>query len=77
MTPRQFAEWIAYRRLEPDALETIIEVLKLGFTALVNCWGGKLEPDNFDPRLRDRKQEAEQTPEQAAMIFRAFAGRVG
>lgn len=76
LTPRQFAEWIAYRRLEPDAMETVIEVLKLGFAALTNSWGGKVSPDDFDPRDRKEKQ-AEQTPEQGAMMFRAFAGRVG
>lgn len=47
--PRQFDEWIAYDRIEPDPDKRLREILKRGFAALVTGWGGKTEPDNFDP----------------------------
>ncbi len=75
LTPGQFAEWIAYRRLEPDPVELIVEVMKLGFAAIVQTWGGKVEPSYFDPRSdRSKEETVNQTPEQTAAMFRSWMG---
>jgi hypothetical protein len=75
MTPRQLAEWIAFRNLEPDPTERICFILKLGFAALCNAWGGKVEPDDFEPKRAETKPEPAMSPNQAAMAFGMWAGR--
>ena len=70
--PGEFDWWVAYERLEPDPTERIVEILKLGFAGLCNCWGAKVEPDYFDPKP---KEPVEVAPQQAvAMLRQAYGG---
>jgi hypothetical protein len=71
VTPQQFDEWLAYRELEPDPLERLIGVVKLGFATLVAAWGMKIEPSDLDP-WGSEPQEA--SPEQSAAIVRGKLG---
>lgn len=71
LTPDQFAEWRAFRRLEPDPMERIIQILKLGFATLA---GGGIDPEQFDLKP-SRAPEPAASPTQAAMAFSMFAGR--
>ena len=47
--PRQFDEWLAFRRLEPDPDERLREILKMGLASLLHAWGVKIEPHMLDP----------------------------
>lgn len=51
--PRQFDEWLAFFRVErhpDDELRRLIEVMKLGFTAMAIAEGMKtVTPESFDP----------------------------
>lgn len=76
ITPEKWAEWIAFRHLEPDPMDRIITILKLGLAAV--CWSlgnNAVEPDQFDPLPSRAKTEPEFSPTQAAMAFSMFAGR--
>lgn len=76
ISPRQFDEWLAYRQLDPDPLDRITEVLKLGFAAVLGAWGASDKPDDFDPAVKRKESEEvlEVSPEQAAaMVTQAVA----
>lgn len=76
LTPRQFAEWIAFRRLQPDPLDRLIRIVKLGFAALCNSWGAKLEPDDLDPLKPEQRSGPDAvTPEQGAALFSTVFGK--
>ena len=68
VTPRQFDEWVAYERLEPDKLDRLREILLRGLTYLCNAWStGKVEFKDLDPWYDDPKAEPEfVSPEEAA-----------
>lgn len=68
ITREQFDEWLAYREIEPDVLERIIVILKLGFCALCNSWGAKLKPEDFDPSPNAKRDEALGPQQVAAML---------
>lgn len=77
LTPRQFDEWIAFRTIEPDIEERIVEILKRGFAALCNVQGAELSPNDFDPVDNEQNQAArEQTvsPAQGAAMFATSFG---
>jgi len=76
IAPEQLAEWVAFRNLEPDRMDRIITILKLGLAAI--CWSlgnQAVEPDNFDPLPQHSRPESEFSPTQAAMAFSMFAGK--
>lgn len=50
LTPQEFDELMAADIVEPDPLERIAEILKLGFAMESAMWGGKLKPDIFEPK---------------------------
>ena len=73
VSPQQFDEWIAFRQIEPDPLDRLAEILKLGFAAIVNAWGGDATPGYFDPG----KEEATGSclgPAQTEAIMRSVYG---
>jgi hypothetical protein len=47
MSPEEFNEWVAYRRLEPDPLIRILCVLKAGLAAIANH--ASFDPEDSDP----------------------------
>lgn len=76
LDPRQFDEWVAFEQLEPDPLDRIREVLKLGFATLagVSGFGARIEPDELDPVTRDQSKSKLMSPEQAAETLRGVYG---
>jgi hypothetical protein len=71
MTPEQFDEWIAFRRIEPDPEERLREIVKLGFSALCAAWGSKLELEMLDPWAKEPEAMG---PGQAASVMRQAFG---
>lgn len=76
MTPRQFDEWIAFRRIEPDPDERLRVIVTTGFLALCHAWGVDLEPEDFDPALKDQPETSDEmmSPDQAAAAARMAYG---
>lgn len=77
MTPAQMDEWLAYRQIEPEPTERIIEVLKRGFNVLASSWGAKLDPDKLDPahdELITTKATASSTPSKGQTSSPAHPG---
>lgn len=68
LTPEQVAKWRAFRQLQPDGMERLIEVCKIGFSLLANAWGAHCEPDDLEPYPEKRTPELEASPNQAAKI---------
>lgn len=70
--PQDFDEWVAWSRVESDPVKRLIEVMKLGFSALCAAQGLDLKPDHFDPEAqKDAADGQEMSPEQAAAMARA------
>lgn len=46
--PADLDNWIAFRELEPDPIDILIETVKLGFWRFVSAWGGECELEDFD-----------------------------
>jgi len=75
--------WRAFRRIQPDRLERIAEILKRGFTAVANMFGGRYTPDDFEPVKSKRSDQANQfaghgaevSPNAAACIASALLGK--
>jgi len=78
VTRAQFEEWLAYREIDPDPMDRIIHILRLGFCAICNAWGAKLEPKDFDPFAEGEASatsESQQlSPQQAAAMFTTVFG---
>lgn len=70
LPPGGFREWMAYERLEPDPLETIINVLLLGFSAL--SVGAHVTPEMLDPRKQHEEERTVSPREQVAMLRHHF-----
>lgn len=80
----QFDEWLAYREIEPDPVERLFMILRLGFCAVANAWGAKVEPKHIDPYLeKDAGTSSgdmttaggqEVSPDQAVAILSTVAG---
>ena len=63
---RRFDEWVAYKRLEPDKLDRLLEILLRGLTFLCNAWSdGKVEFKDLDPWYKDPEPEFV-SPDEAA-----------
>lgn len=74
LTPKDFDEWIAYRTIEMDPVDRIIEILKRGFATVVTAWGGHVDPDDLDPMdNNDQHEEALSPTASAAMAKQAIA----
>lgn len=79
LLPGEFDEWLAYREIEPDPLERLFMILRLGFSAVCNAWGAKVEPQHIDPYLeqqdgRKRGEVNEVSPEQGAAMVSMVLG---
>ena len=74
MTPQAMDEWRAFRRLQPDQLKRIAEILKLGLTAVANAFGGRWEPDDFDPLKGAAIETADHEASPNAAASMAVAG---
>ncbi len=77
MTPQQFDEWVAYETVEGFSNERILAVLAVGFSAMVNSWGGKTKPEQFLPKYERKKPDDSyelKAQEQQAALMRAFRG---
>jgi hypothetical protein len=68
--------WIASYNLDPDELDAIKEVLKLGFAALASVASGTdIAPKRFEPR-RKVIEKPVTTKEQIAQV-KAMRGNIG
>jgi hypothetical protein len=73
LSPREFDEWVAFRRIEPDPDDRLREIVKLGFAALCRAWGMEISPHDLDPWAEDEAAELV-SPNQAAATFRQHYG---
>ena len=73
LSPQQFDEWIAFRRIEPDPADRLRVILTTGLLALCQSWGVEFTPKDLDPMLEEQEQEV--TPEQAAAMMRLAYSR--
>jgi len=58
ITAKQFDEWEAYKRIEPDKLDRLREIITRGLQCLCNSWGAKLEMKDLDPWHEDPEPES-------------------
>ena len=73
--PEVFDQWMAFDQVEGDPLARVAEILKLGFAALVNCWGGEVRPNDFDPAAKDHPAAHVAVPAEAAAAMQAALSR--
>ncbi len=73
VTPRQFDEWVACKKLEPDKLDRLRVILLRGLECLCNARGAKITGKDLDPYYED-EEVVETTPEQAAKMMREAYG---
>lgn len=75
MTPRQFDEWLAYRRLEPTWQDRLLFTLRRGITALLCAWGSKnaeaVERQLMMPAEREQLP-TELSPNQTVQVLGAY-----
>lgn len=64
----QFDELMAFNELEPIGDRRLIEVLKLGFTALCHAWEMDLHPNQIDPLEMAKKTKSASAKTQRAII---------
>jgi len=76
ISPETFDEWVALEEIDPDPLERITEVLKLGFATLcaVSGFGVQIDPDELDPVTRKREEDTFVSPNEAAKILGGVYG---
>ena len=78
LLPGEFDEWLAYREIEPDPLDRLFTILRLGFSAVCNAWGAKVEPQHIDPYLEMQTGTAavqqEASPNQAVAMVSMVLG---
>jgi hypothetical protein len=70
---RDFDEWMAFRRIEPDPLDRIAEILKIGFATLCAVNGAEIEPDKFES---PQKRIDDNSDKQQVCSPRAIAGKL-
>lgn len=68
LPPGALLEWAAFERIEPDPLEVIIDVLRLGFAAL--SVGAHVSPDDLDPR-RQKQEGGHASPNEMVAALRS------
>ncbi|WP_455387496.1 hypothetical protein [Petrachloros mirabilis] len=71
LTPDQFNEWMAFRQIEPDKLERLIEICKRGFYLLANAQGAKIEANDLDPK---KEEERTATASEISAVLNATLG---
>lgn len=79
LDPGEFDEWLAYREIEPDPVDRIITILRLGFVYLCNAWGAKIDLTDIDPYMKATGEAGsggggEVSPQQAAAMMTAAFG---
>ena len=78
LLPGEFDEWLAYREIEPDPLDRLFTILRLGFSAVCNAWGAKVEPQHIDPYMERQTGTAavqqEASPNQAVAMVSMVLG---
>lgn len=80
LDPGEFDEWLAYREIEPDPVDRIITILRLGFVYLCNAWGARTELADIDPYMKsvagsgEASGGGEVSPQQAAAMVAAAFG---
>jgi hypothetical protein len=76
LTPSDMDEWVAFEEIEPDPMETLIEVVKLGFSTVMAAWGAEIAPDYFDPRKQDKQggEVVDASPNQQVAFLKAHGG---
>lgn len=71
MTPVQFVNWKAFRRIQHDPMDRLCEILKRGFAA--QC-GAEVLPDAFDPCVDKHEPEHVAGPSEAMQIVGPLIG---
>ena len=74
ITPRQFDEWVAYDRLEPDKMDRQREILTRGLVYLCNSWGGEVAMIDIDPYYEEPSPEEVSPAEAAKRLKAAYPG---
>ncbi|MGA2035881.1 MAG: hypothetical protein ABSG68_26840 [Thermoguttaceae bacterium] len=74
IAPERLDEWEIFQRIEPDPLDRLREVLKMGFALLAAGLGiSKVTPEFFDPVKPE--EAAPVGAREAAGMLRRSAGR--
>lgn len=55
LSPLQMAKWRAFRKIQPDQMDRVCDILKKGFAAVANSMGAKFDEDDFEP-VEDKKR---------------------
>jgi hypothetical protein len=73
--PGLIDEWAAYNQVEPDKMERIITILKLGFALLCRCGlgGAEIDPECLDPQ-NPNKRKTTISPKEAANTVARWYG---
>ena len=77
MSSRQFDEWNAFRRIEPDVanrLDRLCVILRTGLLALCHVQGIELTPEDLDPAM-EKATGNYLGPAQTEAAIRAAYGR--
>lgn len=74
VTPGQFDEWLAYRKIEPDWIEILLETLRLGFASICCASGLKCEPADFDVHRKKSDSRSEANPVQIELAISQVLG---
>ena len=65
ITRLEWAELLASEQVDPDPHETLIEVVKLGFSAIVSAMiAEEISPNDFDPRDLDEPKPTDPDTQQ-------------
>jgi hypothetical protein len=71
MTLQQLVKWKAFRKIQPDPMDRLCDILKIGLAS----FGGELSPDDFEPCLDKRKPEPSAGPGAAQQIVAPLMGQ--
>ena len=74
LTPEEFDQWLAYRQIEPDPADRLIEIVKRGLFLLCNSWGARVKLEELDPGHVEPNSLA--TPNQAVAILGPYLDRL-
>jgi len=76
--PEQIDRWIAYRMIQMDFRDELLETLRRGFCAVANAQGAEYETHHFDPTGKSGEQapaEEGMTPTQVMAMHGATPSR--
>lgn len=74
MTPVQFVNWKAFRRIQPDPMDRLCEIVKRGFARVCAIMGDDVSPDVFDPCVDKHEPEHVAGPGEAKQILGPLMG---